>query len=118
MLLAVASVTGASAGDAWVLWIRESVIDPNSTLGAPRLFADGYTPDYPTHATKEECVTAGRAYIARVKQPETLKAWGLEEPSPRTIGLIYAYPIGRRDQIVRIGYECWPDTIDPRGPKR
>jgi hypothetical protein len=72
---------------AWVLWVRQSVIDPNSTIGAPRLYADEYVLNS-AHATKEDCVTAGRAYIIRTNQAETLKSLGLEDPNPRTIGLI------------------------------
>ena len=67
------------------------------------------------HDTRPQCEEIGRAYIKERSKPDSLKALGLEKNVG--VGLIMASPIGRRDRVVEIVSECWPDTVDPRGPK-
>jgi hypothetical protein len=122
VLLLLASVGTASAECAWVLWSETEVWSPGRELGQGLK-----TPRAPFENTAE-C------------DKELMNRWRILQ---KHSGEDKIYPDGRRVEVVSgehagrayvetrltnadghlvqtttSAYQCWPDTIDPRGPKR
>jgi len=118
-LLVVLVLTGphnALAECAWVLWSSYSEHDPSASVLAPRVYRREHRL-LSAHETRARCTQAGEKYMETVKHPASLKVLGLEDSGAASVDRVLAYPRGRRDRLVELNWECWPDTVDPRGPK-
>ena len=88
----------ATAECAWVLW----VVSPSDVY--ERVAAD---------PTQEQCIKYAQGFAFVDAAPATLPA----PPTGRkSVNKINGAEVWSGDRLVR-AYQCWPDTVDPRGPK-
>src|SRR4051812_12461293 len=102
VMLLLASVATASAECAWVLWMEVNVL-------RPRPQQRGWIPVQGTSALAE-CERAIDGTVAEFMASS--KNERTEKLDRRT--LMFESPAGSSIRT----YSCFPDTVDPRGPKR
>jgi hypothetical protein len=116
VLSLLASAATASAECAWVLWLKVS--RSSSAGSAGPIIRVGYSAEssYPTHPDCRAAaprmmkfyydMNAKNSAISDLKykpgQTHLIYIDGLRSPAP---------------EIVSYTLECWPDAVDPRGPK-
>jgi len=101
LFLRPAATSGAPA-TAWVLWMSASGTAPNGASYAGTQFPDS------VYESRDGCYRAAKN-LAGPTGPTLLRredqnVWIVLHPSGPDAG-------------VTNRYECWPDTVDPRGPK-
>ena len=101
VLFLLASAATANAECAWVLWTSASGTAPKVSYAGTQ-FADSI------YESRDSCYRAARNLAGptgpTVLHREDQNVWVVVHPSGPDAG-------------VRNKYECWPDTLDPRGPK-
>lgn len=97
-------VASASAECAWVLWL-----DNQSTDTRIRLEQEWHR--VTAYPTADECIKA-----IDLRETDARKAKWIVGRSAST-NLSTAQPLSNSPYRIVSGYQCLPDTIDPRGPK-
>jgi hypothetical protein len=100
----LAFATSASAECAWVLWQAASTSESPTVSEWERVQAT---------ETRDQCQQALREVLyAHQAMASALEKRGVVKSGPA--GVVVELPNGR---WTGKRYECWPDTVDPRGPK-
>ena len=105
-LCALAFASSASAECAWVVWIQRSVGPIDMTAEPPWLVVE----TAPTYAACESAKPERLKYAARPQDNVVTAAF--ENSVTKTIR-----DAEGRSATWLIRIQCFPDTVDPRGPK-